>query len=134
MVFVKGPGLYTDIGKKARGKWCFLFTDFVFVCAQLISAFLLIFLSLSLLSQNDFYFYVLDLLYKDYQGDQKFTLTTYTANGVVSVSTSFPCIESLMHFYVLCCVQENQLLRLGCLSFCVQFGRNENLICPVSAI
>ncbi|KAL1550985.1 hypothetical protein AAHA92_18881 [Salvia divinorum] len=46
MVFVKGPGLYTDIGKKAR-----------------------------------------DLLYKDYQGDQKFTLTTYTANGVAITSS-----------------------------------------------
>ncbi|OMP06764.1 hypothetical protein COLO4_07927 [Corchorus olitorius] len=42
----KGPGLYTDIGKKAR-----------------------------------------DLLYKDYQGDHKFTLTTYTANGVAITST-----------------------------------------------
>ncbi|KAK4399775.1 Mitochondrial outer membrane protein porin of [Sesamum angolense] len=42
MVFVKGPGLYSDIGKRAR-----------------------------------------DLLYKDYQGDQKFTLTTYTSNGVI---------------------------------------------------
>ncbi|CAL9061114.1 unnamed protein product [Musa banksii] len=36
-----GPGLYSDIGKKAR-----------------------------------------DLLYKDYQTDQKFTLTTYTLNGI----------------------------------------------------
>lgn len=25
-----------------------------------------------------------DLLYKDYQTDQKFTVTTYTSNGVVS--------------------------------------------------
>jgi hypothetical protein len=25
-----------------------------------------------------------DLLYKDYQTDHKFTLTTYTSNGVVS--------------------------------------------------
>ncbi|KAH6756351.1 voltage dependent anion channel 1 [Perilla frutescens var. hirtella] len=46
MVFVKGPGLYSDIGKKAR-----------------------------------------DLLYKDYQGDQKFTLTTYTSNGVAITSS-----------------------------------------------
>ena len=37
----KGPGLYTDIGKKAR-----------------------------------------DLLYKDYQSDHKFTVTTYTSSGV----------------------------------------------------
>ncbi|CAN1196916.1 Mitochondrial outer membrane protein porin of 36 kDa [Linum perenne] len=42
---VKGPGLYTDIGKKAR-----------------------------------------DLLYRDYQSDHKFTLTTYTANGVAITS------------------------------------------------
>lgn len=46
MVFAKGPGLYSDIGKKAR-----------------------------------------DLLYKDYQSDQKFTLTTYTADGVAITST-----------------------------------------------
>ncbi|OVA09071.1 Eukaryotic porin/Tom40 [Macleaya cordata] len=43
---VKGPGLYTDIGKKAR-----------------------------------------DLLYKDYQSDQKFTITTYTSTGV-AISSS----------------------------------------------
>lgn len=42
----KGPGLYTDIGKKAR-----------------------------------------DLLYKDYQSDQKFTVTTYTSTGVAITST-----------------------------------------------
>lgn len=27
--------------------------------------------------------FIADLLYRDYQSDQKFTLTTYTANGVV---------------------------------------------------
>ncbi|KAL2904368.1 Mitochondrial outer membrane protein porin of 36 kDa [Bienertia sinuspersici] len=43
---VKGPGLYSDIGKRAR-----------------------------------------DLLYKDYQSDHKFTLTTYTATGVAITST-----------------------------------------------
>ncbi|XP_065863070.1 mitochondrial outer membrane protein porin of 36 kDa [Euphorbia lathyris] len=42
----KGPGLYTDIGKKAR-----------------------------------------DLLYKDYQGDHKFTVTTYTSTGVAITSS-----------------------------------------------
>ncbi|KAJ6904004.1 mitochondrial outer membrane protein porin of 36 kDa-like [Populus alba x Populus x berolinensis] len=42
----KGPGLYTDIGKKAR-----------------------------------------DLLYKDYQSDHKFTVTTYTSTGVALTST-----------------------------------------------
>ncbi|KAK4263403.1 hypothetical protein QN277_028815 [Acacia crassicarpa] len=43
---VKGPGFYSDIGKKAR-----------------------------------------DLLYKDYQSDHKFTLTTYTASGIAITST-----------------------------------------------
>ncbi|XP_010242364.1 PREDICTED: mitochondrial outer membrane protein porin of 36 kDa [Nelumbo nucifera] len=43
---VKGPGLYSDIGKKAR-----------------------------------------DLLYKDYQNDHKFTLTTFTSAGVAITST-----------------------------------------------
>ncbi|KAK4799220.1 hypothetical protein SAY86_024585 [Trapa natans] len=42
----KGPGLYADIGKKAR-----------------------------------------DLLYKDYQSDQKFTITTYSPTGVAITST-----------------------------------------------
>ncbi|PWA78526.1 Eukaryotic porin/Tom40 [Artemisia annua] len=42
----KGPGLYPDIGKKAR-----------------------------------------DLLYRDYQSDHKFSLTTYTANGVAITSS-----------------------------------------------
>lgn len=45
-MLAKGPGLYADIGKKAR-----------------------------------------DLLYKDYLGDQKFTLTTYTDTGV-AITTS----------------------------------------------
>ncbi|KAK9114119.1 hypothetical protein Syun_020916 [Stephania yunnanensis] len=43
---VKGPGLYSDIGKKAR-----------------------------------------DLLYRDYQSDLKFTLTTYTSTGVAITSS-----------------------------------------------
>ncbi|KAH7515882.1 mitochondrial outer membrane protein porin of 36 kDa [Ziziphus jujuba] len=42
----KGPGLYSDIGKKAR-----------------------------------------DLLYKDYQSDHKFTVTTYTSSGIAITST-----------------------------------------------
>ncbi|XP_028806443.1 mitochondrial outer membrane protein porin of 34 kDa [Neltuma alba] len=42
----KGPGLYTDIGKRAR-----------------------------------------DLLFKDYQSDQKFSITTYSPNGVVITSS-----------------------------------------------
>ncbi|MBA0660118.1 hypothetical protein Goklo_012170, partial [Gossypium klotzschianum] len=55
----KGPGLYSDIGKKARGRnfliFCFCFNS--------------------------------DLLYKDYQADHKFTVTTYTSNGVAITST-----------------------------------------------
>ncbi|KAD7479514.1 hypothetical protein E3N88_02650 [Mikania micrantha] len=45
-IMVKGPGLYSDIGKKAR-----------------------------------------DLLYKDYQGDHKFTITTYSPTGVAITSS-----------------------------------------------
>ncbi|KAF5799751.1 putative Porin domain superfamily, eukaryotic porin/Tom40 [Helianthus annuus] len=45
-IMIKGPGLYSDIGKKAR-----------------------------------------DLLYKDYQGDQKFTVTTYSPTGVAITSS-----------------------------------------------
>ncbi|KAF6159950.1 hypothetical protein GIB67_033034 [Kingdonia uniflora] len=52
---VKGPGLYTEIGKKAR-----------------------------------------DLLYKDYQGDQKFTITTYTASGVAITSSGTKKGEALL--------------------------------------
>ncbi|GMI83423.1 ARABIDOPSIS THALIANA VOLTAGE DEPENDENT ANION CHANNEL 1, voltage dependent anion channel 1 [Hibiscus trionum] len=51
----KGPGLYSDIGKKAR-----------------------------------------DLLYKDYQADHKFTLTTYTSNGVAITSTGIKKGELLL--------------------------------------
>jgi len=44
---VKGPGLYTEIGKKAR-----------------------------------------DLLYRDYQGDQKFSVTTYSSTLVLAITTT----------------------------------------------
>ncbi|XP_039065322.1 mitochondrial outer membrane protein porin of 36 kDa-like [Hibiscus syriacus] len=52
---VKGPGLYSDIGKKAR-----------------------------------------DLLYKDHQSDHKFTVTTYTSNGVAITSTGIKKGELLL--------------------------------------
>ncbi|EOY02054.1 Mitochondrial outer membrane protein porin 1 isoform 2, partial [Theobroma cacao] len=51
----KGPGLYSEIGKKAR-----------------------------------------DLLYKDYQGDHKFTVTTYTSDGVAITSTGIKKGELLL--------------------------------------
>lgn len=52
---VKGPGLYSDIGKKAR-----------------------------------------DLLYRDYQSDHKFTVTTYTSTGVAITSSGTKKGESLV--------------------------------------
>ncbi|XP_024978184.1 mitochondrial outer membrane protein porin of 34 kDa-like [Cynara cardunculus var. scolymus] len=52
---VKGPGLYTDIGKKAR-----------------------------------------DLLYRDYQGDHKFTITTYSPTGVAITSSGTKKGESFL--------------------------------------
>ncbi|EPS68383.1 hypothetical protein M569_06388 [Genlisea aurea] len=55
MVFVKSPGLYSDIGKKAR-----------------------------------------DLLYRDYGGDHKFTLTSYTSNGVSITSSAVKKGDSVL--------------------------------------
>ncbi|KAH9606733.1 hypothetical protein KSS87_003797, partial [Heliosperma pusillum] len=52
---VKGPGLYSDIGKKAR-----------------------------------------DILYKDYQSDQKFTLTSVTTSGIAITSTGTKKRELLL--------------------------------------
>ncbi|XP_052184816.1 mitochondrial outer membrane protein porin of 36 kDa [Diospyros lotus] len=52
---VKGPGLYSDIGKKAR-----------------------------------------DLLYRDYQSDHKFTVTTYTSTGVAITSSGTKKGESFL--------------------------------------
>ena len=66
---VNGPGLYLDIGKKARGPSFSFFSSFFFFD-----------LSYSLI----FAFSRADLLYKDYQSDHKFTVTTYTSTGVVS--------------------------------------------------
>ncbi|KAK4766919.1 hypothetical protein SAY86_014670 [Trapa natans] len=62
----KGPGLYTEIGKKAR-----------------------------------------DLLYKDYQSDQKFTITTYSPTGVVSLP------DTLSHFEACACVMGHVITSSG---------------------
>lgn len=64
-----GPGLYSEIGKKARGSLCIFSADF--------------FAQIYLLTWK-FLVYPADLLYKDYQTDHKFTITTCTSNGVVS--------------------------------------------------
>ena len=39
------------------------------------------------------FFFELDLLYKDYQTDQKFSITTYSATGVVSSVTGFFVVD-----------------------------------------
>ncbi|KAF8378401.1 hypothetical protein HHK36_029740 [Tetracentron sinense] len=77
----KGPGLYSDIGKKARGdNLLFAFLILIFFFFFIIAIFFFLILS--------FFFWfnlLLDLLYKDYQSDHKFTITTYSSTGVVSI-------------------------------------------------
>ncbi|MED6147043.1 hypothetical protein PIB30_040332 [Stylosanthes scabra] len=71
---VKGPGFYADIGKKARG-YGFLFSfSSHFYHANFFPLIVCIY-------RNS------DLLYKDYQNDRKFTITTYTTTGVEITST-----------------------------------------------
>lgn len=43
-----------------------------------------------------------DLLYKDYQTDLKFTVTTYTANGVVGVFSFLFLFKFYAILFVLC--------------------------------
>lgn len=77
----KGPGLYSDIGKRARGsRFVSLYLE------NPIHFFTLTFLFYGCIMCNFLFFFVLllDLLYRDYQSDQKFTLTTYSPTGVVS--------------------------------------------------
>ncbi|TQD69766.1 hypothetical protein C1H46_044704 [Malus baccata] len=67
-----GPGLYTDIGKKARGIAIppFTLSDIcMYVCVYM--------------CMYKFGY----LLYKDYQSDKKFTITTFSPTGV-AITTS----------------------------------------------
>lgn len=43
---------------------------------------------------------LIDLLYKDYQTDQKFTVTTYSPTGVVSCSIPFLFRSNIFGLYV----------------------------------
>ena len=86
---LKGPGLYSDIGKKARGEFLFLifpFCWFIYL-AQFLFNFLFMYLNACIAYAA--VFGDSDLLYKDYQSDHKFSITTYTVNGVVSFRESF---------------------------------------------
>lgn len=81
----KGPGLYSDIGKIARGdsSVSFIFASF--------SCFFFFPLFSFLTHEYDVVAFLLllvisDLLYRDYQSDHKFTVTTYTSSGVVRPS------------------------------------------------
>lgn len=65
----KGPGLYSDIGKKAKGE----LNRFFFVIDSISPIILII-------------CFVLDLLTKDYNSDQKLTVSSYSTTGVVSSS------------------------------------------------
>jgi len=77
-----GPGLYSEIGKKARGSsswiWGFRFCHLRLIVSA--RGLLILFGC----CRGAFPRGSADLLYKDYHTDQKFTLTTYAANGAVS--------------------------------------------------
>lgn len=132
----KGPGLYTEIGKKARGmmnKQSCLFVNllvyepatvsfilrfnriFFFFCVCIIMNGSLVVLAVFEFSwriwkmSTDLYSVsivgwvfefvaldcIVDLLYKDYQGDQKLSITTYSSTGVVSHS----CLYLSVHHH-----------------------------------
>lgn len=133
----KGPGLYTEIGKKARGmmnKQSCLFVNllvyepatvsfilrfnricFFFLCVynyewvtRCFSCFWVFLADLENVNRSIysvsivgwvFEFVALDcivdLLYKDYQGDQKLSITTYSSTGVVSHS----CLYLSVHHH-----------------------------------
>lgn len=44
---------------------------------------------------DESFVFAADLLYRDYQTDHKFTLTTYTSNGVVSARVLFFFVDLL---------------------------------------
>jgi hypothetical protein len=81
-----GPGLYAEIGKKTKGGCPSVHLAppspripfKLWVSGMELRWIFLVWLTVPLLS------FSADLLYKDYQTDHKFTLTTYTSNGVVS--------------------------------------------------
>ena len=66
----KGPGLFSDIGKKAKGK----IYSILSLCYDLASH--------ASIAASLF----VDLLTKDYSSDQKFSVYTYTDAGVVRLS------------------------------------------------
>lgn len=77
----KGPGLFVDIGKKAKGNQILYLHLSIYI--YLYSFQLPVFISP--------FFECLDLLTKDYTSDQKFTVSTYTDAGVVCQNHLF-CI------------------------------------------
>lgn len=102
---VKGPGLYTDIGKRARGSLPFnsLFSLLkyhihrcVYICVCVIQLERIVnvaVIGFTFTDLNLFFFYE-DLLYRDYQADHKFTITTYSPTGVVSYLFVFRLFRS----------------------------------------
>ena len=90
----KGPGLFTDIGKKSKGEQKRSVTISVIDSTSL---------SRSKKSKNSlliFFFYLslflIDLLTKDYNSDQKLTISSYSISGVVSPSNK---LYTFNHFF-----------------------------------
>lgn len=80
----KGPGLYTEIGKKTRGLSLLLSLSQFHVGVRVF----VVLIEIDFDFDFGTFWFGLDLLYKDYQTDHKFTITTYSPTGVVSSSRS----------------------------------------------
>ncbi|GJM93341.1 hypothetical protein PR202_ga09888 [Eleusine coracana subsp. coracana] len=94
-----GPGLYSDIGKKARGEDELSF-GFSFLRIRGILYWVAVYGSSSDLYSSfaDVVFAAgfADLLYRDFQTDQKFTLTTYASNGAAITASSTKKNEAIL--------------------------------------
>lgn len=95
----KGPGLYSDIGKRARG---FSFLHLHFFFPIVIWRWIFYFRWFFLKSFGILLFFLPDLLYKDYQSDHKFTITTYSPTGVVSFLLSVSLVSRSVGSYFHC--------------------------------
>jgi len=78
----KGPGLFADIGKKAKGNQSIYF--YLWKKIKINDPTMII------------YWWHVDLLTRDYNSDQKFSVSTYSDAGVVCVYVILCCYVSLI--------------------------------------
>lgn len=84
----KGPGLYSDIGKLAKGETVLLRSISHNLCYGFDNTFVKP--EIRIHSNHFDLFLLLDLLTKDYNSDQKLTVKSFSTTGVVS-SSNFTC-------------------------------------------